>query len=96
MILTDKGMEQVIHGERLGDAHILDATRWAIETWRAYADIVQRVAESDWQRWFVDGDGESRTRCRYCGKCPWYRDGTPDEHESDCLYIATRKLRGLE
>jgi len=62
-----------------------------LDTLAAYADIVQRVAEIG-----------VRGRCWFCGKATTLVMGDDNvlsgtiDHHPDCLYLAARRLRGLE
>jgi hypothetical protein len=58
------------------------------DTLAAYADIVQRVAEDNFSYWDVT------PRCFYCDAD--MGEHSDEEHASDCLYLAARKLRGLD
>ena len=61
------------------------------DTILAYADIVQRVAEIG-----------TRGRCWFCGKATRLVMGDDNlirgviDHSPDCLYLAARRLRGLD
>jgi len=99
MTLTPKqiaGIElESTHGDMLyvPDGKASDA----VDTLTAYADIVQRVAEmNEWQ-------AQAGGMCQ----CPFHEEVYQDEdgeywemgpldHAPDCLYLAARKLRGME
>lgn len=74
------------------------------ETLAAYADIVQRVAEMDGEI-DVGQAWDTLYECRFCAaevdQDLYQEDGRLKRtnkvpHSPDCLYLAARKLRGLE
>ena len=69
-----------------------------IETWNAYADIVRRVAETG-----LETNEYGHSYCMFCamgeavvGYTVMSEPVRSLEHRSDCLYLAARKLRGME
>jgi hypothetical protein len=93
MILTPEEIDRWTQqaGEPSGFGRVAD-------TLAVYADIVQQVAEGE----PLTARALNDFKCRYCDRdASWsYRDGAmrpySKDHDSDCLYLAARKLRGLE
>jgi len=65
------------------------------QTLRAYASIVERVAEDEGPFWFMHRRYQRGYiyRCKYCGGTPAIPEEELAAHAPDCLYLEARKLR---
>ena len=99
MILTPERIEDLLSGRAASCP-----TKHLMDTLAAYAEIVQGMAEAEPFIEELVGDGERDWICWFCGglvdignvigqkrQAEWKA-----EHAPDCLYLAARKLRGLE
>ena len=99
MILTPEQIEQCAVVE-IDKTVMLSQYAHVCSTLLAYADIVQNVAEDE--PWISgigdmnpDGSTEQTMACVYCDG-GYQSTNAIYDHEPDCLYLAARKLRGLE
>jgi hypothetical protein len=100
MILTPEQIAEITDQWNIyAHSDLRDTGDDVFETIAAYAEIVQKIAETE--EWWVDYDWAGM-RCRFCYddvEQHWDSDllkYTEPQcvHEPDCYYLAARKLRG--
>ena len=90
IIRTDSGYYPPNDADMAFIAHSREDIPWLIERVEQLEEVVQGVAEMD---------PCGMTEAGECGYCGQERDDWYDhigEHESHCLYLKARKLRGVE
>jgi hypothetical protein len=89
MILTPGQIDALLNAE-YGDTVTAVLLKQTVDTLATYADIVQRVAEAGMETSAAD----ESVVCKFCGASRDY--GRTEPHAPDCLYLAARRLRGME